>query len=172
MSTQPTTPPAVDLADFLDQEAAGAEICRYRTNAETRANLHSAATELRQLRAKLADAEARYKSAQTGDYNFHIQDAAEIGALKAALADWQSLAIWGGTPEHVHSFIKGQQERIRAAEGITASLAERDADSRRLDEITATLREYLALTSIDGVVARQPLRDKLRALAREAQKAT
>jgi septation ring formation regulator EzrA len=49
---------------------------------------------------------------------------------EAELADWSVLKGWGGTPEIVHKFIKGQQNRIHHCQDLEAELtalaAERD----------------------------------------------
>ena len=41
----------------------------------------------------------------------------------AELADWRALAIWGGTPEVVHEFIRGQQNRIYHCQDLETELA-------------------------------------------------
>jgi hypothetical protein len=43
--------------------------------------------------------------------------------------------LWGGTPEHVHDFITGQQARIHEAQGIekTCEQLERERDEARED---------------------------------------
>ena len=50
----------------------------------------------------------------------------------AALAEWEVLKLWGGTPEHVHEFIRGQQARIHAVQDA-------EKDSARLDWLMDTL---------------------------------
>lgn len=49
---------------------------------------------------------------------------------EAELKKWSLLNLWGGTPEIIHAFIKGQQNRICAAEKAEAELA---AERARLD---------------------------------------
>ena len=39
---------------------------------------------------------------------------------EAALADWSLLNTWGGTPEIIHEFIKGQQHRIHYCQDLEA----------------------------------------------------
>jgi hypothetical protein len=46
----------------------------------------------------------------------------ELAAAKAELADWSVLKGWGGTPEIVHQFIKGQQHRIHHCQDLEAEL--------------------------------------------------
>jgi hypothetical protein len=50
--------------------------------------------------------------------------------LEAELADWSVLNAWGGTPEIIHKFVKGQQARIHYCQNIEADLA---AEQARLD---------------------------------------
>lgn len=49
---------------------------------------------------------------------------------EAELADWSVLKGWGGTPEIIHEFIKGQQHRIHYCQNIEAEL---DSEQTRLD---------------------------------------
>lgn len=41
----------------------------------------------------------------------------------AELADWRDLAIWGGTPEVIHEFIRSQQNRIHHTQDLETELA-------------------------------------------------
>ena len=43
---------------------------------------------------------------------------------EAMLAEWSVLNLWGGTPEIIHEFIKGQQNRIHHCQDLEAELAE------------------------------------------------
>jgi hypothetical protein len=56
------------------------------------------------------------------------------------LADWSVLKGWGGTPEIVHKFIKGQQHRIHYCQNIEAELAaltiERDELRSEVERLT------------------------------------
>jgi hypothetical protein len=77
------------------------------------------AFEVRQLRAELAterEKSERYRLASL--------------KLDAQLAEWSVLNLWGGTPEIIHEFIKGQQSRIHHSQDIEAELA---AERARLD---------------------------------------
>ena len=49
------------------------------------------------------------------------------------LREWQTLCLWGGTPEHIHDFIKGQQTRIHEAQDIekTCENLEQERDEAR-----------------------------------------
>jgi hypothetical protein len=55
---------------------------------------------------------------------------------EAALTDWSVLKLWGGTPEIIHEFVKGQQERIHHCQDIAAELT---AERARLDAGTILL---------------------------------
>ena len=56
--------------------------------------------------------------------------------LDAQLADWSVLNAWGGTPEIIHKFVKGQQARIHYCQNIEADLV---AEQARLDSGTILL---------------------------------
>lgn len=43
---------------------------------------------------------------------------------EAALAEWSVLNLWGGTPEIIHEFIKGQQNRIHHCQDLEAKCLE------------------------------------------------
>jgi hypothetical protein len=62
------------------------------------------------------------------------KDHARAEKAEAELADWSVLKGWGGTPEIVYKFIKGQQNRIHHCQDLEAEL---DSERARLD--------YLAL---------------------------
>ena len=53
------------------------------------------------------------------------RDAAIARAEKAEamLAEWSVLNLWGGTPEIIHEFIKGQQNRIHHCQDLETELA-------------------------------------------------
>ena len=83
------------------------------------------AFEVRQLRDELAaerEKAERYRMASL--------------ELNAQLADWSVLNAWGGTPEIIHKFVKGQQARIHYCQNIEADLA---AEQARLDAGTIML---------------------------------
>jgi uncharacterized protein YhaN len=59
----------------------------------------------------------------------HTELLTELRAIRAALeakprtlADWCVLKGWGGTPEIIHEFIKGQQTRIHHCQDLEAEL--------------------------------------------------
>ena len=45
---------------------------------------------------------------------------ARAAHAEAALAEWSVLNLWGGTPEIIHEFIKGQQNRIHHCQDLEA----------------------------------------------------
>jgi hypothetical protein len=52
----------------------------------------------------------------------------ERDEAREELSEWRALELWGGTPELVHQWIKGQQSRIHAAQDAEAQ-AERLAEA-------------------------------------------
>ncbi len=172
MSTKPTTPPAVDLAALLaNGERATPSDTPITDAAEALSNpltcpflARAMERELRSLRAKLADAETALAASRafTADYY------ARAEAAEAALAAFK---------ETTQAEMMDCTRRIC---GMTEELAERDADSRRLD----WLEEQQALCEADDgsgqwqewrVEAPANFRGDVRAAinaAREAQKAT
>ncbi len=96
---------------------------------------------------------AIYNSWRRGDETIEMPAPAEIGATidaavnllrkyddlkaraeraEAELKEWSLLNLWGGTPEIIHAFIKGQQNRIYAAQDAEAELAAERAKVRVL----------------------------------------
>lgn len=55
------------------------------------------------------------------------------------LEDWKRLLSWGGTPAHVEAFVKGQQDRIYAAQLEAQKLAEFEGAARKTDWLIHTL---------------------------------
>lgn len=51
------------------------------------------------------------------------QAIARAEKAEAALAEWSVLNLWGGTPEIIHEFIKGQQTRIHHCQDLETELA-------------------------------------------------
>ena len=49
---------------------------------------------------------------------------ARAAHAEAALAEWSVLNLWGGTPEIIHEFIKGQQTRIHHCQDLEAECLE------------------------------------------------
>ena len=73
-----------------------------------------------------------------GERMTEIVNRAELA--EAELADWSVLKGWGGTPEIIHEFIKGQQTRIHHCQDLEAELtalaAERDQLRAEVDRLS------------------------------------
>ena len=52
------------------------------------------------------------------------RNAARAERAEAMLAEWSVLNLWGGTPEIIHEFIKGQQNRIHHCQDLEAECLE------------------------------------------------
>jgi len=59
---------------------------------------------------------------------------AEHGEAVEQLSEWRILNLWGGTPELIHEFIKGQQDRIHHAQNVEKELAAEIDELRRTNE--------------------------------------
>jgi hypothetical protein len=66
----------------------------------------------------------------------HDDNCRALVKLDAELADWSVLNAWGGTPEIIHKFVKGQQARIHYCQNIEEDLV---AERARLDSGTILL---------------------------------
>jgi len=82
-----------------------------------------------------------YNLWRRADEDMEQPDPREIGlaiddAIEAMeeLSEWKTLMSWGGTPEIINDFIKGQQSRIYAAQKAEAKLDEARADLGHLKE--------------------------------------
>jgi len=66
----------------------------------------------------------------------------ERDEARAELSEWRILNGWGGTPEIIHDFIKGQQTRIHHAQDLEAELAAVTEQRDRLErELATALRD-------------------------------
>jgi hypothetical protein len=74
------------------------------------------------------------------------------------IKEWKTLCLWGGTPEHIHGFIRGQQSRIQHLE------CERDEAMELLASEKIT-RNHIIQRSVE--VERE--RDEARFLLKQAQ---
>jgi hypothetical protein len=96
-----------------------AEVERWKTvAAEMSQQREHNANEASRLRA-LSDQLSDNLSAVGAAYN---AEKARAEKAEAALAEWSVLNLWGGTPEIIHEFIKGQQTRIHHCQDIEAEL--------------------------------------------------
>jgi len=64
----------------------------------------------------------------------------ERDEARAELSEWRILNGWGGTPEIIHDFIKGQQTRIHHAQDLEEELAtvtaQRDMLAKALEKVS------------------------------------
>jgi hypothetical protein len=74
---------------------------------------------------------------------------------EAEIAEWSVLNLWGGTPEIVHEFIKGQQARIHRCQDLEADNAKwqklllMSRDDREIDLISE-IEEQARLLGMSG----------------------
>jgi cell division protein FtsB len=115
-----------------------AEVERWKTvAAQMTAEREHNANEASRLRAQLAAIEedgTEEHNAAVGLRQKLVAALDRAEKAEAALADWSILNLWGGTPEIIHEFVKGQQNRIHHCQDLEAEL---DSERARLD--------YLAL---------------------------
>ena len=85
----------------------------------------------RTLETELAEAKAERETVAEGSlrsleaYIDKLKQFAERAEkAEAALAEWSVLNLWGGTPEIIHEFIKGQQNRIHHCQDLEAECLE------------------------------------------------
>jgi FtsZ-binding cell division protein ZapB len=130
-----------------DRRRLRAEVERWKTvAAQMTAEREHNANEASRLRAEnerlktCGIVEIAASNSSVLDYCKHWEARAE--KAEAELADWSVLNLWGGTPEIIHEFVKGQQTRIHRCQDLEAELtalaAERDqirAEADRLNDI-------------------------------------
>ena len=120
------------------------------------------------LKASLSEmiAQSRVDSSVAG-----IAICNEMGAIaraeraEAELKEWSLLNLWGGTPEIIHDFVKGQQARIHAAQDVEAELAgiraladrrnERDHSQDTTHQLVAALDQALDIAQAELVQFRE-----------------
>jgi hypothetical protein len=66
---------------------------------------------------------------------------AERDEAREQLSEWRVLNAWGGTPEIIHEFIKGQQDRIHHAQNVEEELAAAIAERNVLLQAIRNLRD-------------------------------
>ena len=79
--------------------------------------------ELARLRAELKELSQAYELNRVSIDELDA-DRARAERAEAALAKWSVLNLWGGTPEIIHEFIKGQQNRIHHCQDLEAECLE------------------------------------------------
>ena len=109
----------VDLARTLETELAEAkaEAAHYMSVAQ------KATDDLTRLRAELKELSQAYELNRVSIDELDA-DRARAERAEAALAEWSVLNLWGGTPEIIHEFIKGQQNRIHHRQDLEAECLE------------------------------------------------
>ena len=146
-TTSPTTPPAVDLADWLTDLSEHFMWTQYQEGEKRITGLTAAADELRSLRAKLADAEGELiivKASRAVQREAFLKAQTLLAAAEAALAE-RDAAITALAERNAESLRVMKQDRAlygASNANLNMKLAERDADSRRLDKLAATAFEH------------------------------
>jgi hypothetical protein len=69
----------------------------------------------------------------------------ERDEAREELSEWRILNGWGGTPEIIHDFIKGQQTRIHHAQDLEEELATVTAQRDRLADL---VKQFIAILDI------------------------
>jgi ATPase subunit of ABC transporter with duplicated ATPase domains len=83
----------------------------------------------------------------------------ELAAARAEIAEWRILNGWGGTPEIINDFIKGQQTRIHLAQNLEEEL---DRVTEQRDRLAAAL-DRITMSGY-GILCRQIAREALKSL--------
>ena len=117
-----------------DRRRLRAEVERWKTvatqmTAERELNANEASrlrAEVERLTAKIGNQADRIRYLE-GATNHATgtplsQAIARAEKAEAELADWSVLNLWGGTPEIIHEFVKGQQNRIHHCQDLEAEL--------------------------------------------------
>ena len=122
---------AEDRADAADEKVERLTSENEKLTIERDALANGSAIELARLRAeveRLKGALALGQENCDSIYNDMREERTELTAraekAEAALADWSLLNTWGGTPEIIHEFIKGQQNRIHHCQDLEAECLE------------------------------------------------
>ena len=124
----------VDLARTLETElsAARSDIAHYlRDNLTAHQMACAAGLERDQLRAEVEALKQSIESGQRVLREDAERNAARAERVEAELAEWSVLNLWGGTPEIIHEFIKGQQNRIHYRQDLETELESLRAEVER-----------------------------------------
>ena len=78
----------------------------------------------------------------------------ERDEAREEIKEWKTLCLWGGTPEHIHGFIRGQQSRIQHLE--------RERDEAMEKHATEATEHMLAINKISN--ERDDAREEVRVL--------
>jgi len=100
----------------------------------------------------------------------------ERDEAREELSEWRILNGWGGTPEIIHDFIKGQQTRIHHAQDLEEELAAVTEQRDRLGEEIKQLKSQLTRTQGAVTISRngyvqelEQQRDRLAEALRECR---
>ncbi|MBV5333569.1 hypothetical protein JZU54_08600 [bacterium] len=101
-----------------------AEVERWQAEAEEMSAQRSHnANQAGRLRAEVEALKQSIESGQRVLREDAERNAARAERAEAMLAEWSVLNLWGGTPEIIHEFIKGQQNRIHHCQDLETELA-------------------------------------------------
>ena len=114
-------------------------------------------------RAERAEAEIKDRAAMMRDV-MRERDAAE-----AELKEWSLLNLWGGTPEIIHNFVKGQQARIHAAQDLECELESAKERALTLANLLDQAQTELAELKESVLVQQIFSDDRIRAERAEAE---
>ena len=67
----------------------------------------------------------------------------ERDEAREELQQWKMLCAWGGTPEHIDQFIKGQQSRIHQAQDIEETCQQLERERDEAHEQLKAMREAI-----------------------------
>ena len=85
---------------------------------------------------------------------------AERDKAREKLSEWSILTAWGGTPEIIHEFIKGQQNRIHYAQNLEeelfAAIAERDVLLQAIRNLRDTKGRYHTQQAFESLMTLLP----------------
>ena len=94
-----------------------------------------------------------------GDWSFPLRECSrrlerQRDEAREEIKEWETLCLWGGTPEHIHGFIGGQQTRIWHLE------CERD-EARELLASEKITRNHIIKRSVEVERERDEAREDL-----------
>ena len=135
---------------------------------EANATVAKLRAEVERLTAEVANQKVQ------NNHNWQFQEISEEALKRAERAEaelkkWSLLNLWGGTPEIIHAFIKGQQNRICAAEKAEAELADiralanrrnkRDHSQDTTHQLVAALDQALDIAQAELATERARIAD-------------
>ena len=137
-------------------DALTADLTRLRADNLTAHQMACAAgLERDQLRAEVEALKQSIESGQRVLREDAERNAARAERAEAALAEWSVLNLWGGTPEIIHEFIKGQQDRIHYCQDLETELNAMKAEFEKII--------LLAAQAADRIVELRRLAEKAEA---------